>query len=63
METILIQVSNPKAYQLLLDLEALNLIKIVGQMTGESAKPSERYRGKLPPAIADALQNYVSESR
>jgi len=63
METVLIQINNNKAYKLLEDLEDLHIIKVLKKSTQPNQKLSEKYAGKLPSAIADELQNYVSQSR
>ena len=58
---MLIELTNQKAAKLLHELEELELIKVL--KTNGSAKLSEKYAGKLPSDIADALQEYVTESR
>ena len=63
METILVQISNNKAYKLLKDLEDLQIIKVLKKSTQFSPKLSEKYAGQLPSDVADALQNYVTQSR
>ncbi len=62
--TLLIQVTNPKAIGLLHELEELQLIKVLKE-NAAPVKPSFRIsmRRKLPAAIADELQNYVTQSR
>ena len=63
METILIQINNNKAYQLLKDLEDLNVLKVLTKKTTSKQKLSDKYAGKLPLKIADELQDYVTQSR
>ncbi len=63
METVLIQITNNKAYKLLEDLEDLHIIKVLKKTIEPQQKLSEKYAGKLPSDIADELQNYVSQSR
>lgn len=63
METILIQINNNKAYQLLKDLEDLNILKVLTKKTTSKQKLSDKYAGKLPLKIADELQDYVTQSR
>ena len=63
METVLIQINNTKAYRLLEDLEDLHILKVLKKSTTPTQKLSEKYRGKLPSAIATELQNYVTHSR
>jgi hypothetical protein len=63
METVLLQINNNKAYRLLEDLEDLNIIKVLKKSIQSKQKLSEKYAGKLPEDIAEALQNYVNQSR
>jgi hypothetical protein len=63
METILLQIKDNKAYQLLEDLEALNVIKILDKNIQPKQKLSEKYAGKLSSEVADQLQEYVTRSR
>lgn len=63
METMLIQLTNHKAIGLIHELEELQLIKVLEENILPAKKLSEKYAGKLPIAIAEELQNYVSQSR
>lgn len=63
METVLLEINNPKAYRLLEDLEALDIIKVLKKSKQPELKLSEKYAGKLPTDIADELQQYVTDSR
>ena len=63
METVLLQINNYKAYKLLEDLEALQIIKVLKKNTQPLQKLSEKYAGKLPSEIADELQDYITKSR
>ena len=63
METLEIQVTNQKAMGLLNELEALHFIKVLKKNGVPKQKLSEKYAGKLPSEIAEALQDYVTESR
>lgn len=63
METVLVQIKNIKAYRLLEDLEDLHLIKLLKKNAQSAQKLSEKYAGKLPPGIAEELQNHVTQSR
>jgi hypothetical protein len=63
METVLIQINNDKAYRLLEDLEDLHILKVLSKNMKPKQKLSEKYAGKLPSAMADELQNYVTQSR
>jgi hypothetical protein len=63
METLLVQVNNNSVYRLLEDLEALHFISVKRHGVQRPQKISEKYAGKLPSAIADELQHYVTKSR
>jgi DNA-binding PadR family transcriptional regulator len=65
METLQVQINNPGVYRLLEDLEALHFISVKREGDGarQPQKISEKYAGKLPSAIADELQQYVTKSR
>jgi len=63
METLLIQVTNPKAMGMINELEELHLIKILKSNVQSQQKLSEKYRGKLSGDVADELQEYVKQSR
>jgi hypothetical protein len=63
METVLVQINNHKAYKLLEDLEDLHIIKVLRKSIQPGAKLSEKYAGKLPSDVADALQKFVTQSR
>lgn len=63
METVLVQITNNKAYKLLEDLEDLQIIKVLKKSIQPQQKLSEKYAGKLPSDIADEIQNFVNESR
>ncbi|WPR76401.1 hypothetical protein [Algoriphagus sp. NG3] len=63
METVLIQINNQKAYKLLEDLEALNILKVLKKEPNTTISHSEKYGGKLPDEVAEKLQEYVTKSR
>jgi len=63
METVLIQISNSKAYKLLEDLEDLHIITGLKKNIQPLQNLSEKYAGKLTSEVAEELQNYVSQSR
>ncbi len=63
METILIQINDQKAYKLLEDLEALNILKVLKKESNKTLTHSEKYSGKLPDEVAEELQEYVTQSR
>jgi hypothetical protein len=62
MKTILVEIKDSKVYNLLKDLDELNLIRIK-ECTSKGKKRSDKYAGKLTKEVASELQNYVSESR
>jgi hypothetical protein len=63
METVLVQISNNKAYKFLENLEELQVLKILKKVILPSQKLSEKYAGKLPSDVADELQEYITQSR
>ena len=63
METVLIQINNSKAHQLLADLEELNIITVLEKKEEHGQKLSEKYLGSLSSEVADELQRYLSQSR
>jgi arginine repressor len=63
METVLIQINNEKAYKLLEDLEALDIIKVLKSSENANYKLSDKYQGKLSSVVAEELQEYVTKSR
>jgi hypothetical protein len=63
METLLIQLTNEKAIGLLHELEELNLIKVIKEKPLPKEDLSKKYAGKLPSAVAEELQNYITQSR
>ena len=60
METCSIQLKHPKAHDLLKDLEAMGIIKII-KPESQRVPNSKRFRGKLSDKTAEALQKHVSE--
>lgn len=63
METILVQITNSKAYKILEDLEDLHIIKLLKTNEKPKQKLSDKYAGKLSSDVADELQNHVLQSR
>ena len=47
MEAVFVQLTDDSAYKRLMELETLNLIKIVKNSEKFNVKPSERFAGKL----------------
>mgnify|MGYP000648592788 CR=1 FL=1 len=62
METCLIELTHQKARDLLKDLEAMNIIRILPSES-QDIPNSQRFRGKLSAKTAEALQRHISESR
>ena len=63
METLLIQLTNHKAYNLLLELEELNLIRVLKRNILQGENLSDQFEGKLSYKIAEEMQNKVAEDR
>lgn len=63
METWIIQLKDPKALKLLLDLEELQLIRLVKKGIPSGQKLSEKYRGKLSVIEGEQIQDYLRQSR
>ncbi len=63
METVLVQITNNKAYRLLEDLEDLHVLKVLKKSSLPKQKLSEKYAGKLPSTVADELQDFITQSR
>ncbi len=63
METVLIQINDLKAYQILEGLEDLKIIKVLEKNKQPKKKLSEKYAGKLSKETAEKLQNHVTQSR
>ncbi|TZF86191.1 hypothetical protein FW774_03835 (plasmid) [Pedobacter sp. BS3] len=66
MQTILLQINNDKAYQLLKDLEDLKIIKVLKQSTDIEQVPlSEKFAGslKLSEDEYKEFQEYLTEVR
>jgi hypothetical protein len=71
MDTLLIQLTNNRAYRLLQKLEELNLIKVLNKSAGMedktvpaiTRKKVSDYKGILSSELVDKMQAYVKESR
>lgn len=65
METLLIEIRNPKGMNLIRDLEEMDIIRILKQeeTPKSSQKLSELLRGSISPEEADKFNRYVQESR
>lgn len=62
METVIVQINHKKAYELLKNLEDLQLIKLMKNENGTKMKPSD-YFGTLSEEDGEKFQSYVSELR
>ena len=63
METVIVQLTNQNALSLLQKLEELHIIKLLKKNISSEQNLAEKFAGKLPPAIADELQKYITQSR
>ncbi len=63
METMLIQLTHEKAPDLIRDLEAMDIIRVLERGNQPVANLSERFAGKLSAQTTSALQQHVIESR
>lgn len=63
-DTLLIQVTNKKAIQLLHDMEALDLIKVVKEnATSDKTKLSVKYKGVFSKEDAISFDNHTQAMR
>ena len=65
METLLIEIRNPKGINLLRDLEEMDIIKILKQEEAPNPpqKLSELLRGSISAEEAEKFNEYIQESR
>jgi hypothetical protein len=65
METVLLQINNDKAYRLIEDLEALDIVKVLEKTTRSKGKLSERFAGSLNLSDDEykQLQDSIIQSR
>ena len=63
MDTLLIEVTNQHAYNLLKELEKLHLIKVLKNTSSPKQKLSDKFAGKLPAADDAKLQEHIKQSR
>ena len=63
MDTIIIQLTHQKALRLLLDLEDLNLIRVLKKNVKIEENLSSKYAGKLSVEEGEELQNNINKSR
>jgi len=60
METVLLQINSDKAYKLIEDLEALQIVKVLKKTAHSEGKLSERFAGALK--LSDEEYNRFQES-
>ncbi len=65
METILLQINNDKAYKLIEDIEALDIVKVLKKITEPNEKLSEKFAGSLNLSDEEynSLQDSITQSR
>ena len=63
MDTVTIELTNPKAMSLLEELEALQLIRVLKKETRDKPKLSTLLRGSVPAHVAQEFNESVSKSR
>lgn len=63
METILIELKEKRALNILRELEQLSLIKLLEEKKEPSLSMSEKYRGKLSAETAEAMHKHVEQMR
>lgn len=68
METVLVEISNQKAYKLLEDLEALHILKVLKKsiepsMTDPKEKKPTDFFGTLDIKEAEKMHEHVLQSR
>ena len=65
MNTVLLQINNDKAYKLIEDLEALNIVKVLQKSGQPKRKLSEKFAGALHLSDEEyqSLQNSLTQSR
>lgn len=63
METLFIELTNPKARNLLQELEELHLIKVIKKESFTDQKPSQKLRGSISAEAARAFNEEINKSR
>jgi len=65
METVLLQINNDKAYKLIEDLEALDIVKVLKKDSQPKEKLSARFAGALNLSDEEyqAMQDSLTQSR
>ena len=62
-ETISIELTHSKAMQLLQDLEAMNIIRLITNKPVPSQKLSDKYRGVLTKEDGENLKGHIQKMR
>lgn len=63
METMWIELTHEKAPDLIRDLEAMDIIRVLQRQPQPTGNLSDRFAGKLSAHTTEALQRHVIESR
>lgn len=65
METVLLQINNEKAYKLIEDLEALQIVKVLKKSAQPKEKLSARFAGSLNLSDEEynSFQDSIKQSR
>lgn len=65
MDTVLLEITNEKAYKLIQDLEALDIVKILEKNTKPKESLSKRFAGSLNLSDQqyEEFQQHVTDSR
>jgi hypothetical protein len=63
MDTLLIELTNPKAMNLLQELEDLHLIRVLKKETSTKTKLSSILRGSITAKEANELNEVIKKSR
>lgn len=61
--TLLIEIKNDKARNLLRDLEELNIIEVIKENIVSKKSMSERFKGFLNKEDGENLKNHIAKSR
>ena len=63
METVLVQITNSKAYRLLEDLEDLHILKVLKKSILPQQKLSEKYKGVFSKEDAKDFNDHTQTMR
>lgn len=59
METVLLQINNNKAYKLLKDLEALNIVKVLKKNSPITKKTAHDFLGTISEKDVELMENAI----